>query len=125
MFNHSITQGYADDAGSVKSVNTKFTGQTADGFDGVVNAGATDFEIDVEWKNSAVQSLCLWSDQAVSIKTNSTTAPGQTINLVANQMVQFGQGMGLTNPFTVHVTKLYVTNAGTTNANFKVRVLSA
>jgi hypothetical protein len=31
--------------------------------------------------------------------------------------------MGLTNPFTVDVTKLYVSNAGTVNANFNVRVL--
>ena len=65
----------------------------------------------------------LRSDQAVSIKTNSTASPGQTINLVANQMIQFGLSMGLTNPFTVDVTKLYVSNAGTVNANFKVRVL--
>jgi hypothetical protein len=50
----------------------------------------------------------LWSDQAVSTKTNSTASPGQTINLVANQMIQFGLSMGLTNPFTVDVTKLYV-----------------
>jgi hypothetical protein len=40
MFNHAITQGYSDNAGSVKSVVTNFSGQTSGGFDGVVNAGA-------------------------------------------------------------------------------------
>ena len=40
-------------------------------------------------------------------------------------MIQFGVGTGLQNPFAVDVTKHFATNAGTMNANFKVRVLSA
>jgi hypothetical protein len=73
------------------------------------------------------QAICLmlWADQPVTVEVNSSTSPAQTINLAANQMMQFGVGTGLTNPFTVDVTKLFVTNAGTANANFKVRVLTA
>jgi hypothetical protein len=39
MFTHSIVQGYNTDAGSVKSVITQFTGQTANAnFKGVFTA---------------------------------------------------------------------------------------
>jgi hypothetical protein len=123
MFNHSITQGYADDGGTVKTVTTRFTGQGLEGWDGVIAAGATNAPVDAEWLNANVQSLCVWSDQAVTIKTNSSTAPAQTINLLANQILQYGVNMGLTNPFTADVTALFVSNAGSTNANFKLRVL--
>jgi hypothetical protein len=40
-------------------------------------------------------------------------------------MMQFGAGTGLLNPLTVDVIKLFATNAGTVNANLKVRVLTA
>jgi hypothetical protein len=39
-------------------------------------------------------------------------------------MLQFGLGTGLVNAFTVDVAKLFATNSGTVNANFKVRVLA-
>ena len=123
MFNHSITQGYSDAAGNVKTVTTPFSGQSLEGWDGVVAAGASNAPIDADWVNANVQSLMMWSDQAVTVKTNSSSAPAQTISLVANQMLLFGVGIGLTNPFTTDVTALFVTNAGGTNANFKLRVL--
>ena len=123
MFTHSITQGYSDSAGSVKTVTTNFTGQALEGWDGVVAAGATNAPIDADWVNANVQSLMIWSDQAVTVKTNSSSSPAQTITLLANQMIEYGVGIGLTNPFTTDVTALFVSNAGGVNANFKLRVL--
>jgi hypothetical protein len=75
MFTHQTTQGYNDGV-TPKSVTTPFTGQTTDGFDGVINAGASDVPIAIGWLNASVQCLMLTSDQALTILTNSTTAPG-------------------------------------------------
>jgi len=123
VFNHSITTTYNDDSGVVQTVLNKFTGTTEVGYDGTINAGTTDFEIDIGWKISTNQSLMMWSDQALTVKTNSSTTPGQTISLAANVMLEWGVGLGETNPITVDVTKLFVTNAGTTNAKLKMRAL--
>lgn len=123
MFNHSITTTYNDDSGVVQTVLNKFTGTTEVGYDGTINAGTTDFEIDIGWKISTNQSLMMWSDQALTVKTNSSTTPGQTISLAANVMLEWGVGLGEINPITVDVTKLFVTNAGTTNAKLKMRAL--
>jgi hypothetical protein len=124
MFNHTIIDSYTDDAGAVFSTSNKFTGQTEAGYDGTIAANATDFFIDIAWPTTGAQSLSLWSDTNLTVKTNSNTAPVQTINLLANVPVEWGTGMGTTNPITAAVTSLYVTNGTANPAKFKVRALS-
>jgi hypothetical protein len=124
MFNHAITNGYSDGAGTVVNAVTKFTGQTEAGFDGTIAANATDSAIAIAFPVTGLQSLCIWSDTNLVVKTNNATTPGQTINVLANVPIQWGTGMGATDPITAAVTSLYVTNATANPAKFKVRALS-
>jgi hypothetical protein len=124
MFNHSITHGYTDDGGNVFNSIIKFTGQTEAGYDGTIAANATDFLIDIAFPITGLQSLCIWSDTNLTVKTNSSSSPVQTIALLANVPISWGAGTGATDPITAAVTSLYVTNATANPAKFKVRALS-
>src|ERR1700746_567894 len=124
MFNHTIIDSYTDDAGAVFSTSNKFTGQTEAGYDGTIAANATNFAIDIAFPITGMQCVCLWSDTNLTVMTNSSSSPAQTINLLANVPVEWGTGMGTTNPITAAVTSLYVTNATANPAKFKVRALS-
>ena len=123
MFNHTITTGYADEGGNVQTVVTKYTGQTEVGFDGTITAGSTNAPVNLAWQHAPMQSFMLWSDQALTVKTNSSTAPVQTIALAGNQEITWGTGQAGTNPITTDVTALFVTNAGSVDSKFKLRVL--
>jgi len=124
MFTHIITNSYSDDAGPVISAPLKHTGQVEAGYDGTIAANATDALIDIAFPLTGLQSVCLWSDTNLTVKTNNATTPGQTLSLLAGVAVQWGAGSGATNPITAAVTSLYVTNATAAAAKFKVRALS-
>jgi hypothetical protein len=123
MFTHTIIDSYTDDAGAAFSSSNKFTGQTEAAYDGTIAASATDFLIDIAWPTTGAQSLCIYSDTNLTVKTNSSTAPVQSLSVIANVPIEWGVGMG-TNPITSAVTTLYVTNATANAAKFKVRALS-
>ena len=124
MFNHTIIDSYTDDAGAVFSTSNKFTGQTEAAYDGTIAGTTTDQLIDLAFPTTGLQCVCLWSDTNLTVKTNSNTSPAQTINLLANVPVEWGTGMGGTNPITAAVTSLYVTNGTANPARFKLRSLS-
>jgi len=52
----------------------------------------------------------------LTVKTNSTTTPGNTINLKAGKAFTWENDVGLAQPFTADVTVLYLTNASATTA---------
>lgn len=123
MFNHAIIDSYTDDAGAVFSTSNKFTGQTEAAYDGTIAANATNFAIALAFPVTGLQSVCIYSDTNLTVMTNSSSSPAQTINLTANVPIEWGVGMG-TNPITAAVTQLFVTNATANPAKFKVRALS-
>lgn len=124
MFTHKIIDSYYDDTGLVSTVTGIYTGQTEAAFDGVVPASTTGFAINLAFAFATIQALLISSSQAVTMKTNSDTSPAQTIPLTAGQQINWGVGFSTPNPITANVTAVYVDNAGTTPATFKLRVLS-
>ena len=66
---------------------------------------------------SQIQSLFLYSDGVLTLKTNSTGSPDQTLVFAANMPLVWVTGMPSANPLTTDVTKFYITNAtaGTLN----------
>ena len=125
MFTHTINISYVDDAGLVPTaVANKYNGQNKASYSGSIAASTTDQYIDMAFPTTGAQSLWMWSDTNLTVKTNSSTVPAQTINLLANTPVYWGTGLG-TNPITAAVTALYVTNATAAAAKIEVRTLSA
>jgi hypothetical protein len=125
MFNHQITTIYGTDEGNAIAVNSKYTGTAEVGFDGTVPATTDNQEVDIAWLHANVHSLLLYSSQPLTIKTNSSSVPIQTIILAAGQAIVWGSDHAEANPVTADVTKLFLSNDTANPATVKIRVLIA
>jgi hypothetical protein len=88
-----------------------------------VPAATTDKRADIAIDVSEMKSLYIHSDQNVVIETNNATTPANTLIIAANKPLIWFIGCGLTNPLTADVTAIFITNAGTSPANVRIRVL--
>lgn len=120
-FTHTPGHSYKTDVGQIVNQVKAYTGDEEVNIDGSVAGSTTNFEFDVAIKASAVQSILLYSDQALTLKTNSTSSPQETINLKAGIPHMWNTDSYATIMFAGDVTKIYATNSGGTAANFKVR----
>lgn len=91
---------------------------SADGghpLDITVPAATTNKQVNVALTRANLAAVVLYATGAVTIKTNSSGSPQETITLVAGEVVKWtsGQGSGLAGcPFSGNITALYITNAG-------------
>jgi hypothetical protein len=69
-----------------------------------------------------LRGLWLHSDQALTLKTNSSGSPDDTIALAANQPV-FWTGAGA-KPISANVSTIYVTNAGSAAATLTIEAIT-
>jgi hypothetical protein len=76
-------------------------------------------EIDV----SQVKGLFFLSDRDLTVKTNSSSTPANTLNLKANEPQTWNEKSGLVSPLTVDVTALYVSNAAASPATLQIIVI--
>jgi len=85
-----------------------------------IPASTNNYELVIAFPYATISSVYILSDKALTVKTNSSGSPDDTIAIAAAKpLAYYGSG---TNPFTANVTKLYITNAGGTAADFKIRV---
>lgn len=122
-FQHKISIAYTDGASAVSSEVVTVTDEAQVAYEDVVAAGASNVEADIAFNFGDIKACCLVSDKDVTIKTNSSSAPDDTISLTAGKALIWYEGARGTNPFTADVTKLFLSNAGGVNANVKVHVL--
>jgi hypothetical protein len=125
MFNHQITSTYATDEGNAVAAVSKYTGTTEVAYDGTVAATTDLVEVDIAWLHANVHSLLLYSSQALTIKTNNSTTPIQTLVLAAGQALVWGADHLEACPVTADVTKLFLSNDTANIATVKIRVLIA
>jgi len=88
-----------------------------------VNAATTDKRVDIAIDVSELKLLYIHSDQDITIETNSGSAADDTLTIKANKPFVWYADCGLTNPLGTDVTALFITNAGATAANVKIRTL--
>lgn len=88
-----------------------------------IGAGATDTAVAFTCDVSALKSLWISSDQDITIKTNSSSVPQETIALKANQPITWVDGDVQAKPFAGDVTAIYVSNAGAAAAALEIRSL--
>lgn len=85
-----------------------------------VFAPGTDVLYTISFAVANMQSFMLLSDQNMTIKTNSSGSPANTINLIAGNPMIWSKSAGyFANPFTTNVTAFYVTNATGARLRFK------
>lgn len=91
--------------------------------DAAVETGVTNqlaaFTVDI----AKTKMLLLSSNSDVTIKTNSTSSPGDTIVLLAGVPLLWFTGCHHAFPLTAAVTALYITNASGQQAQVKARTL--
>lgn len=91
-----------------------------------VAANATNLQIHWAAVVANIKSILISTDLALTVKTNSSGSPAQTLTLVANQPYEWNTNHLDALLLTPDVTTLYVTNASnTTAANFSIRCLYA
>lgn len=125
VFTHKETAGYSNDAGTVSSVVNTFTGDHEEGFDEAIAQNTTNQLVAVSVDVSRIRACMIYSDKAITLKTNSSSSPADTITLTAGQLRQWNTAHSESCFFTTDITAFYLTTGaiGTTAANFKVRFL--
>lgn len=122
-YTHRMTSTFSRSGWSDQQIVDK-TGTGEATVDEAIIAGGTNVLVNVAFAYATLKSVYLICDQGLTIKTNSSSAPDNTITLVAAQPMWWHDTIGSANPFTANVTKVYVTNAsGTLVANFRLVAL--
>ncbi len=122
-FTHKVNTSYSTDEGPVVSSFDTQTGNTEVGFDGTIAATTDNIEVDIGFAHTPTKALEFWSSTALTVKTNSSSSPTQTISLTANQALIWTVAHPESNPITADVTKLFLSNDTSGIATVKIRVL--
>lgn len=123
QFTDTITYNYSGNGKTVSIPQGSYSGKFDAGVAVVVPAGSTNLLFTVNFPYATIQSMVMSSTQAVTVKTNSSTTPGNTITLAATAGLIWAIDFPTTNPISANVTALYLTNSGAADAAFNCRVL--
>lgn len=123
-FTDTISISYTGNGKAVSTPIGSYTGSKDAGVATVIPAGSTNMEIDISFTGATIQSCVLSTDQDLTVKVNDSTSPTETFLIKKTAGIVWGSDYTATNPFgSTAVTKLFVTNAGVTDAKFNARVL--
>lgn len=117
-FTHQVQTTITDGALRISSTGTVApTAQSS--VDETIADATTDGQIVVAVEFTGLTSFFLYSDQDMTVKTNSSTVPTDTIALKAGKPIVWLTGMANT-PISADVTSLFVTNASGSSATLKM-----
>jgi hypothetical protein len=94
------------------------------GVNETINAATNDVQINIAIDVSALKSLYILSNKALTLQTNNSTTGDDEFTLAADKPLVWYEGCGLPNPFdsAVDVATIFASNAGTVAATLKIRV---
>lgn len=84
---------------------------------------ATNQQENIAFNHTNLRGVYIKSDQDVTLKTNSSGSPDNTITIKAGIPFVWVYQSGITNPFSAAVTTTYWTNAGSAAATIFMRTL--
>ncbi|QDT95553.1 hypothetical protein [Gimesia aquarii] len=114
-----------DWSAGVDSVSKRIT-ITADGEANVeveIPDASTDLEVVISIDFSALKLLFMVADQDLTIETNNGTTPDDTISLTADKPLVWFEQSGYSNPLTMDVTNMFVTNNSGSAAKLIIKTL--
>ena len=118
----SISFGHA--GGSVPLGDTvTLAGSLATEANFSVAGSASNAQQAIDFSQSNLRAIYIKTDQDLTLKTNSTGSPQETVTLKAGVPFVWVYQSGITNPFAGNVTATYWSNAGATAANVYIRLL--
>jgi hypothetical protein len=86
-----------------------------------VPAPSTNLQVALTIDVSALSIVYVSTDQTVTLKTNSSGSPDETITLTAGKPIIWYTGCGWTNPFGHDLTAIYITRGSGAAATVKFR----
>src|SRR4051794_14495136 len=98
-FTHTVSKSYKTDAGTTSAVNYTVAGPTEINYDGTIAANTTNHEVDLVFTHAAILSINIYATSAVTIKSNSTSAPDNTVTMATGQQIIWNANESGTNPF--------------------------
>lgn len=122
---HSLAESYKGAGGVVVTSTVQtFSADSESNIDEAVVGISTVF-VALNLDKSNIVSILLYSDKALTVKTNSSSAPTDTIVLAAGVPRIWNTGhVAGDNPIQADVTAgFYLVNAAAVTANFKMRCL--
>ncbi len=119
---HTLVQSLTGPSGQL-AASKQYTAAAITELDEVIAAGATNEAISLAVDISQVKSLIITSDQDLTLKTNSSGSPTNTLALKANVPYIWNVDSYDTCKITADVTIAYATNAGADDAALSMRIL--
>lgn len=117
--NATITKSYKAGLRSFSIPSSSVTADTEVALETTVDVGMTNFMRNITVDYTQIVSMGIHSTKAVTIKTNSSGSPSQTITLIAGQGVvwDINDLTVAACPITTNLTKVYITNDDTAAAD--------
>jgi hypothetical protein len=122
-FTDTVTTSYSGNGRAVSGKTGTYTGSKDAGVAVVVPANTTNQLITIAFPVAGIVSLVFSGSQNLTVKTNNSGSPINTLAVKANSDLIWANDYVGTNPLTADVTAFYVTNATSTDATFNFRVL--
>lgn len=120
---HNVTVSWTENNAGLLQQAVSLTGQLEQNLTFSL-AGSTTNELHaLAFTTTKLQLFLCISDQDITLKTNSSGSPQDTITIKAGIPFIWYANMGITVPFAGNVTASYWTNAGSTAANVQVKCL--
>lgn len=112
-------------SGETLTASNSYSGNSSGpSIDEAIPDSSTDLLITFALDQSAMTLIYILSDQVLTLETNNSSAPTDTLVLVAGEPYIWHTGSLFTNLITADITVLYATNASGSTANLKIRVLT-
>lgn len=121
-YTNTVTKAVQTPAGII-SKSVAYTGTERISIELTIPTATTNQEITIAFTRAQLQSLYIVSDYALTLKTNSTSSPGDTITLQADVPWNWETGGYFSQPLAADVTKIYATNASGSTATLQIEVL--
>lgn len=119
---HTMTLSWGS-GGSFLSKSVALVSEGENNRDVSVPATTDDMEVDWDVNVARMKSLFILSDQDITINTNSSSVPADTLTPKANKPLIWYDGSGLANPLGTDVSRLFISNAGASAAAVSIREL--
>lgn len=122
-FNQTITRSVSSAGG--RSINKSNT-YSADGLEArevSIADSVTDQLVNFTLDVSELKSIYMVSDQDLTVETNDSAAPQETISLLADKPLLWQHDSYFAIPFAGNITKLYLTNSSGSTAIFNLEVV--
>lgn len=115
---HQLQTVISDGALRISATSLE-TVEAATQLDVTVANAVTDGQHAFMVERTGMKSFFVSSDQDVTIKTNNSGAPIDTLTVKANKPIVWMDGIGIA-PITADITSLFITNASGSAASIKI-----